>query len=436
MSDKKTPIAAALIVLLILAGVLYFVMSGKLNFSPSKLGKGGALIAAPGLAIIEFYPDQKEIAAGDTVGVNLEIANNGEYPAKEVTASLYRMGKLMGAGGTTITSWAPSDLDPLDLETGVPSDKREWVWHLMAPEGLMGTQGYNLGVRVDYRYKAEGWADILITQKEEVKVQAEQGGQAQASGGHTKAPLVVDIKAAPVMYYSDLQAATDTSFPIRIDLTNSGGGKVMSAKGSGPVAEQNLDKIESIQVKVPKAYVIPAGTNVTDTDAGMLYCAKKDCNNSAASGTDYALSSVNWDYLWLFDDTSNSEYYIFTKTLCKPAMLPSSSLLSCSAGKYVGLSTTQVSPSPGTTPDPGPAPPLQGWVLLALPPVGDAEALNYMRYSLDLLGGGTYNTYVLWFNVDKDAVSLQQLVGIRAGADYYYSATRDTLVTVRGEAVG
>jgi len=152
---------------------------------------GGA--GGPGIVIVDFSVDYSPIIAGETVGLNLEVQNRGEY-----TATVDRV-EYFGVSGwglptDTSKSWNLAAADPV---TGFEGGTQAETITITAPSSIVSKTNFDLGVRVEYPYQTYFTATMRVVEqnylrtltKSERERMIESGGIRQSSS--TSAPLSV-----------------------------------------------------------------------------------------------------------------------------------------------------------------------------------------------------------------------------------------------------
>ena len=361
----RIPAFAAILLILLVGGCI-----------EQLTGAGGAVtggISGNGITITKFYADKKDILADEVIGVHTQIANAGEYTARDVTITLFRLGELETIDNQPTRKEVPY-LEPADPATNTPADKREASWLVRARDtrGITGTRGYNLGLRAEYRYGSDGWKEMLVTEREQSVVQAGEGGTPQTIGGITRAPVETQVFAPDFLMYDDVESLVN----MRVDLVNVGGGTVFCEDGEG---EKKLFHVCEIVVRIPSGYLELAGKELTADDGTKVWCCKEGCKDE--------INPQDRDYYW-------------QKVNDREGREPTDAKWEITLNKSFDVSEdTEI---PGT---------------------------------LELMGRGTYKNFVCWFNVNKENVGIQEKIPIRASSEYYYSTEKDLLVSVHGTAI-
>jgi len=323
----------------------------------------------PAVVIKEYNFDQDMIRQGQITGVNLVLQNLGGEKARDIRAEMFRTGE-----GITVTApnlQTATLLNPPDDSTQTPGESKEFAWQITAnkvanPEA---TKSYNIGVLVGYEYKSEGWSDLLATTKDQAKIDKNQ--MPELRSGSTKGPISVNVITPNALLYE----TGGEKVTVRVDVVNGAKGIVYSSRSPTEAVggSDEMNKIRSITILIPKKYTKPLGTNVGGIINTNFWCCKPGC-------TDASEPSEKTEYAWKLDE-SNTNYpddRVLTKDYTDPTF----------QANY-----------------------------------GDSLAL--MR--------GKQKSYVCYFLINKDEVKEQQVIPVRAIAEYTYSTEDSKILVVEGQ---
>lgn len=317
----------------------------------------------PAVVIREYNFDQDTIRQGQVTGVNLVLQNLGSEKAKDIRTKLFRTGE--GVTVTTTNLQTANTLNPPDDSTQTPGESKEFTWQITANTlntDKKTTKSYNIGVLVGYDYRSEGFSDLLATTKEQAKIDKNQLPVLRS--GSTKGPISVNVITPNAILYG-----SDEKVTVRVDVINGANGIVYSGRsGSDGVAgdANEMNKIKSIEISIPKDYAKPLDTTVGKDLPGGVWCCKPDCNDP----------SEQLDYAWVVDNTDP---------------------------KYLKLKKDYTN-----------------------------AAFSTYKESLTLLRG-KQKSYVCYFLIDKAKVPEQQIIPIRAIAEYTYSTEDSRILVVEGQ---
>lgn len=324
----------------------------------------------PALVIREYNFDQDTIRQGQTTGVNLVVQNNGDEKARNIRTKLFRTGE--GITVTTTNIQTADTLNPPDDITQTPGESKEFTWTIQANTvaDKKTTKSYNLGVLVGYDYKSEGFSDLLATTKEQAKIDKNQLPELRS--GSTKGPVSVNVITPNAILYGP-----DEKVTVRVDVINGANGIVYSGRSGADGVTGNADemnKIKTVEISIPKDYTkaldISVGKDLTNAELTTPNNGDIWCCKPDCSDP-----SEQLDYAWIVDNTDP---------------------------KYLKLKKDYTN-----------------------------AAFSAYKESLTLLRG-KQKSYVCYFLLDKTKIPEQQIIPIRATAEYSYSTEDSKILVVEG----
>lgn len=190
--------------------------------------------AGPGVVITEFEPDfaASVVESGDAVQLRFRVQNQGGADATNVVARLFGIDPQdWGLGVTT-------DIPLGNLRSAVVTGETEGeespseFYQLIAPilpEGIRNT--YNPQLRVYYGYQTNAKKSVTIVAEDELRRLEIDGLSIPSQPTEVSVgPLIVNVRLR------EIQRARSTfglrSFPLEIEIINSGGGFVSSINPS------------------------------------------------------------------------------------------------------------------------------------------------------------------------------------------------------------
>jgi hypothetical protein len=188
---------------------------------------GGGPTFGNGVVILNWEPTFSQVDSGDKLQLRLRVQNQGEAVAANVNPVLAGIDTSEWATSTASSFITNSNLLPPDRVQGTSGEIREKIFDLTAPRLPKGTtQQYSPQVRVFYDYRTTAIKSITLVNENELRRLQDQGKTLSSTDTKTSAgPLKVTvttgkfIKAREASYYSN-------TFPITIDIQNTGGGVV------------------------------------------------------------------------------------------------------------------------------------------------------------------------------------------------------------------
>jgi len=189
------------------------------------IGQGPSITGGPGIIITDFSVDYSTIYAEESVGLNLEVENQGEYDAYIHEVTWF---------GVRTSDWGlsnPKDKNPhyvpgiepeVGFEGGAWFDSRL----ITAPSTIKTTTSFDLGVRVEYLYTTDFTGTIRIVSpnylrtlsKEDKDALIRSGGIRESSS--TAGPM--SVKAASGPHFTARAPGRTIAIPFRV--TNIGPG--------------------------------------------------------------------------------------------------------------------------------------------------------------------------------------------------------------------
>jgi len=190
-----------------------------------------------GLKVIRFEPDYDEIYSDDIFGLNLEVQNLGDSATQEsIVVELTRYGDF----GIMDENWEPggsprhqtgTQLNPPDIEYGVPGEARMFSWNLKAPQRSSTTR-YEFGAKIRFGYKSVGSRDYLILSRDRMVERNSQNIESGVAQSSSTGPVLAKLSAQPDKVILD--ASGSRSFPVKIEIQDVGSGLVLKEDCEAP----------------------------------------------------------------------------------------------------------------------------------------------------------------------------------------------------------
>lgn len=199
---------------------------------------GGDIGGGPGIVVEKFEPALTSVESGETVALQLEVRNEGDYN-----------GGLGGSGAHAISQimsidpfeWQvlPSTIYDMGTilapirESQTPGELKKATWQLTAPLLERGqTKTYEILARTFYEYETKAIKPVWFVTGEELR-KAVQNGETLASESvtQTSGPLTVDVITGNFVKSNDYRSSR---FQLQIKIRNTGGGTIRGT--SYPVA--------------------------------------------------------------------------------------------------------------------------------------------------------------------------------------------------------
>jgi len=213
------------------------------------IGQGPTITGGPGIVITDLSVDYTPIYAGDQVGWNLEVQNQGEYDTSVDRVTWFGIDlTTWGFTGTSpdTTSHAVTAADPV---TGFEGGTWFTTETITSPSTIASTTSFDLGVRIEYTYQTDYTATIRVVDPTYLRTLSKEDRDAMIrSGGiresqSTAAPI--DMKAASGAHFIARGADTPITIPFRV--TNVGPGLPYRADKSS-ATDAVADGLYEIQI--------------------------------------------------------------------------------------------------------------------------------------------------------------------------------------------
>jgi hypothetical protein len=204
-------------IIVLLSLSVAIVISGCLN-------QGTEVTGGPGVVITDFSVDYSPITAGDSVGWNLEVQNQGEYDT-----SIFKITWF----GIDPASWGFTAVDNVahpvvgaDPITGFEGGTWFTTKTVTSPSSIASSTPFDLGVRIEYVYQTDYTATIRIVDPTYLRTLSQSDRDALISSGgirqSTATAAPITIKAASGAHFVARGAGTPVTIPFRV--TNVGSG--------------------------------------------------------------------------------------------------------------------------------------------------------------------------------------------------------------------
>ena len=211
------------------------------------IGQGPTITGGPGIVITDFSVDYSPIYAGEGVGLNLELQNQGEFDTS-VNRILYF--------GVEPTAWdLPAEdttshrIGPADPVTGFEGGTYFESNAVTAPGTIASSTNFDLNVRIEYLYETHFTGTIRIMSRDYLRTLSKEDRDSLiASGGirestSTAAPLMVSTASGAHF----MATGRDVTIPFRV--TNIGPGLPYnddSANSDAAVTNNDLYSVDII----------------------------------------------------------------------------------------------------------------------------------------------------------------------------------------------
>jgi len=217
------------------------------------IGQGTTISGGPGIIITDFSVDYSPIYAGESVGLNLELQNQGEFDT-DVNRILYF--------GVEPTAWqlpneynvgagAGHSLAAADPTTGFEGGTYFESEAISAPSSIASSTKFDINVRIEYSYESHFTGTIRIMSRDYLRTLSnEERDRLIQTGGireskSTAAPLVMSTASGAHFM------ATGSSITIPFRITNIGPGLPYndnSATSDAAVTDGNLYSVDIIDL--------------------------------------------------------------------------------------------------------------------------------------------------------------------------------------------
>lgn len=193
------------------------------------IGQGPTITGGPGLIITDFSPDYSDITAGETVGLNLEVENQGEFDTYIYRITWFGVDMsqsgwdLSGIGNPDTLAHYIVGTDPtVGFEGGAWFETRT----ITAPSSIKSITTFDLGVRVEYLYQTDFSATIRIMSPEYLRTLSKEDREAMIrSGGirdSSSSAAPITLKAASGRHFLATEDTQTIKVPFKV--TNIGPG--------------------------------------------------------------------------------------------------------------------------------------------------------------------------------------------------------------------
>lgn len=217
MKGKHSPNLKFLLLLVPLLGTV--LISGCTNTTGPTFGNG--------VTILNWEPTFSSVESGDSLQLRIRVQNQGEVTARNVNALLTGINvDEWGFGtGNAIMLY---DLSPPDRVQNTAGQIKDSTFNLVAPRIPKGTQQqYSPQVRVFYEYKTTAIKSITLVNENELRRLQDQGKTLSSTDTKTSAgPLKVTVNTGKFIKARETGSYYTNTFPITIDIQNTGGGVV------------------------------------------------------------------------------------------------------------------------------------------------------------------------------------------------------------------
>ena len=189
------------------------------------LMQGPEVTGGPGVVITDFSVDYSPITAGDSVGWNIEVQNQGEYDTSIFLVTWFGVDpSAWGFTATDTTSHAVVGADPV---TGFEGGTWFTTQTLTSPSSIASATTFDLGVRIEYIYETAYTATIRIVDPDYLRTLSKEDRDALISSGgirqSTATAAPITIKAASGAHFV-ARGGTGTPVTIPFRVTNVGSG--------------------------------------------------------------------------------------------------------------------------------------------------------------------------------------------------------------------
>jgi len=211
------------------------------------IGGGGGITLGNGVKILNWEPDFSSVESGDAVQLRLKAQNTGERDALSMQALLTGINpeewKLQG--GDNAKNFG--NLKAPDKVQNVDGEQVQYAFKLTAPPLPRGvSQPYSANLRIYYGYHTLGVKQLTFVNENELRRLQDKGESLPSSDTTvTAGPLNVKINTGKFIKVRDSQSGLYSSysntFPITIDIENTGGGVVSAMPNAWGAYDKDLD---------------------------------------------------------------------------------------------------------------------------------------------------------------------------------------------------
>ena|GEM_PF-3804555 len=199
-----------------------------------------------GLEILDFWVEPSTIDAREDGFLSLEVQNDGDFDARNVQASIIRLGAFDLKEETYVYD------NVMDKPLGDSIIPFIYNWWVVAPD-VDQSRTEDLQARIAYDYETLASAKIHFVPQDMLR---EQGIEAfPAESISTSGPLQIELEASqPItirpteILIKNNSEYVDKPVRISITITNVGPGRVESQAGGVQCSGQDLDCIDSVKI--------------------------------------------------------------------------------------------------------------------------------------------------------------------------------------------
>jgi hypothetical protein len=282
-------------------------------------GSGGGVTIGNGVKILAWEPDFSSVDSGDSVQLRLKVQNQGERDAVNVYAVLTGINTAdwqlqSGQNGQLLGQY----LKAPDKVQNVPGEEVTYAFKLKAPTLPSGVnQPYTANMRVYYGYNTLAVKPVTFVNENELRRLQDKGESLPTSDATvTSGPLNVKINTGKFNKVRDTGGFGFTytnTFPITIDIENTGGGVVSKMPNQFGGYNPNNDYQVFVDILFPSNLNVECKNILSGSY--VPYAGDYSGWGYAPGMASYGGSSRSgWVELWKGQDTSITCNLVITQT--------------------------------------------------------------------------------------------------------------------------
>ncbi len=184
------------------------------------IGQGPTIAGGPGVVITDFSVDYSPIYAGDPVGMNLEVMNQGEFDTDVDRVTYFGVSAADWTGFPASADTTPHPVTPADPVTGFEGGTWWETTSITSPDTIVSTITFDLGVRIEYEYETDYTATIRVVDPDYLRTLSKEDKDAMIrSGGireSTSTAAPITVTAASGAHFVARGTDTDMTIPFRV----------------------------------------------------------------------------------------------------------------------------------------------------------------------------------------------------------------------------
>lgn len=254
----------------ILSSILILSIFSALFISGCTFPGGEETASGSGVITENLEVDFPKVYAGEKFKLQMKMSNQGSVDAQNVEPVLFNIEKNAGGKMLEISCLGTCKSDIIllapDPERGTTGETKTCTWDCRAPseipEGLTVT--FNPSVRLYYGYATHTVKSITIASQDELRSIQNQGGSLPSetistTAGSVQLSVIVN---GPIRYQENENKIT---FPINIDIQNTGGGTACDVGNDGCMNTKNWNKVNIVFDREDDSSATLKSCNIADS---------------------------------------------------------------------------------------------------------------------------------------------------------------------------